>query len=95
MNQCTAFLDFVDECQCFAQNRTLLFRVIWRSEVVTHGCIDEIAARWFDLRREIEPGRHVHGGDIRLLSNPTNQTHGLVVEGSGRYRDHYVDFILH
>ena len=94
MNQGTGSGHFVNERQRLTEDRELLRRVVRRSKIVSHWSVYEQASRRFDLRCQVKPGRDTHSGDVRLFRDATNQTHGLVVEGSGGNREQNVDAVL-
>ena len=57
------------------------------TEVVAHRKIDKHGARRIDLTDQVETGCHTHRRNPRFLCDSTNQTHGLMVEGSSGYSE--------
>ena len=68
--------------------------MLWLTEVVTHRKIYEDAPWRFHLSREISSGGYTYSSNVFFLGDSADQTHGLVVEGSGRCSKEYVDRVL-
>ena len=84
----------LQERERVTENAPLQRGVASMTERVTHRVIDEDGARRLHLQREIARGRHQHGGDACFLDDSGDQTHGLVIERSSRYRDQDVYPVL-
>ena len=76
------------------QDGMLCFRIVRRAECITHRVIDEYAAGRFDLCNQVTAGCHTHRCDGVFFDDAADQTHGLVVERSGGYRNKNVDAVL-
>ena len=68
--------------------------MLWRTEVVTHREIYEDAPWRFHLSRKISSGGYAYSSNVCFLGDSADQTHGLVVERSGRCGEEYVDRVL-
>ena len=75
------------ELQRGAQYPQLHRRVPWGAERIAHRVIDEDAAGRLHLSCQITARRNAHGRNSALFYDSAYQTHGLVVERSGGYRD--------
>jgi hypothetical protein len=74
------------ESQRVEQDLTLTLRLSGASKGITHGRVHEERARWAYELGKIASGRDQHGGNAPLLQHSRDQTHGLVIEGSGGHQ---------
>ena len=68
--------------------------MLWRTEVVTHRKIYEDAPWRLHLSGEITTGGYAYCSNVCFLGDSADQTHGLVVERSGRRGEQDVDRVL-
>jgi hypothetical protein len=72
-----------------------LHRHIMRpTEWIAHREIQEDRSRRQNLKCQVTTGTDINGRDAGFLHNPRYQTHGLVIERSGRHQDEEVDLIF-
>ncbi|HIG43491.1 MAG TPA: hypothetical protein EYQ14_23605 [Gammaproteobacteria bacterium] len=64
------------------------------AKVVTHRVIDEQCPWRFNLGNQIAASGNAYCGYSGFFDFPTYQTHGLVIEGSGRACNQNIDLVL-
>ena len=80
--------------KCTPQDISLHVLVEGLAKVVAHGVIDENCSWWLHLGNQITTCCDTYCGDPRFFHLSTDQTHGLVVKGSGRACDQDIDLVF-
>ncbi len=94
IHQDSTLLSVRDQLNCGLQYGALHYLVKGFTKIIAHWMIDENSPRRLNLRNQVPACCDAHGGNTSGFYHSAYQTHGLMIERSGRAGDQNINFIL-